>query len=190
MGGKYSIISNPLILPNTGHTGDLGDAQTPVRGGPRRSSHLDLPRDQSSKGCHTLTCWGSSSPRGPMRSSRLDLPRDPILGRPSRLDLPGDLISRRLSRLSLPGYLHPDPGTPGSQVATVLGKMNLYLFLSTVGKLAMSYKSLNSTQHWSHWRSWGCPNSSLGGPRRSSRLDLPRDPSLRGCHASTCSGIL
>ena len=44
VGGKYSIISNPLILPNTGHTGDLGDAQL-QSGGPRRSSHLDLPRD-------------------------------------------------------------------------------------------------------------------------------------------------
>ena len=44
VGGKYSIISNPLILLNTGHTGDLGDAQL-QSGGPRRSSHLDLPRD-------------------------------------------------------------------------------------------------------------------------------------------------
>ena len=91
-------------------------------------------------GHHALTCLGislrkvvtpqpvrgSSSPRGPRRSSCLDLPRDPILGRPSRLDLPRDLISRRLSRLSLPGDLHPDPGTPGSQVATVLGRMNLH----------------------------------------------------------------
>ena len=33
-------------------------------------------------------------------------------------------ISRRLSRLSLPGDLHPDPGTPGSQVATVLGRIS------------------------------------------------------------------
>ena len=47
---------------------------------------------------------------GPRRSSHLDLPRDPILRRPSCLSLPGDL--------------HPDPGTPGSQVATVLGKMS------------------------------------------------------------------
>ena len=46
------------------------------------------------------------------------------------------------------------------------------------------------TQYWSHWRSWGRPNSSPGGPRRSSRLDLPRDQSSKGCHASTCSGIL
>ena len=80
----------------------------------------------SSKGCHTSTCSGIASPRGPRRSSRLDLPRDPILGRrPSRLSLPGDSISRRLSRLSLPGDLHPDPGTPGSQVATVLGRIGL-----------------------------------------------------------------
>ena len=81
-------------------------------GGPRRSSRLDLPRDRSSKGCHASTCSGILSPRGPRRSSRLDLP--------------GDSISRRLSRLSLLGDLHPDPGTPGSQVATVLGRMNLH----------------------------------------------------------------
>ena len=48
----------------------------------------------------------------------------------------------------------------------------------------------NPTQYWSHWRSWGRPNSSLGDPRRSSRLDLPRDRSSKGCHASTCSGNL
>ena len=57
-----------------------------------------------------------------MRS--LDLPRDPILWRPTCLDLPGDSISRRLSHLSLPGDLHPDPETPGSQVATVLGRIS------------------------------------------------------------------
>ena len=107
----YSIIFNPLILPNTGHAGDLGDAQTPVQGVPG--------------GHHALTCLGislqkvvtpqpvrggSSSPRGPRRSSRLNLPRDPI--------------SRRLSCLSLPGDLHPGLGTPGSQVATFLGRIS------------------------------------------------------------------
>ena len=45
MGRKYSIISNPLILPSTGHTGDLGDAQL-QSGSPRRLSCLDLPRYQ------------------------------------------------------------------------------------------------------------------------------------------------
>ena len=95
-------------------------------GGPRRSSRLDLSRDRSLKCCHASTCSGICQFRGPRRSSCLDLPRDPILGRPSRLDLPGDSISRRLSHLSLPGDLHPDPGTPGSQVATVLGRMNLH----------------------------------------------------------------
>ena len=34
----------------------------------------------------------------------------------------------------------------------------------------MSYKPLNSTQQSSHWRSWGRPNFSPGGPRRSSRV--------------------
>ena len=56
--------------------------------------------------------------------SHLDLPRNPILGRTSSLDLSGDSISRRLSPLSLPGDLHPDLGMPGSQVATVLGRMS------------------------------------------------------------------
>ena len=37
---------------------------------------------------------------------------------------PGDSISRRLSCLSLPEDLHPDPGMPGSQVATVLGRIS------------------------------------------------------------------
>ena len=67
---------------------------------------------------------GSASPRGPRRSSRLSLPTDPILERLSHLDLPDDSISRRLSCLSLPGALHPDLGTPGSQVATVLGRIS------------------------------------------------------------------
>ena len=108
----------------------------------KRLSRLNLLGDPLVPGVpgghHALTCLGiglqkvvtpqpvrgSSSPRGPRRSSRLNLPRDPILGRPSHLDLPRDLISRRLSRLSLPGDLHPDPGTPGSQVATVLGRIS------------------------------------------------------------------
>ena len=51
LGRKYSIIPNPLILPSTGHTGDLRDAQLQSgdaqlqSGDPRRSSRLDLPRD-------------------------------------------------------------------------------------------------------------------------------------------------
>ena len=40
------------------------------------------------------------------------------------LNLPGDSISRRLSHLSLPRDLHPDPGTTGSQVPTVLGRIS------------------------------------------------------------------
>ena len=35
-----------------------------------------------------------------------------------------DSTSRRLSHLSLPGDLHPDLGTPGSQVATVLDRIS------------------------------------------------------------------
>ena len=40
------------------------------------------------------------------------------------LDLPRVLSSRRLLCLNLPGDLHPDPGMPGSQVATVLGRIS------------------------------------------------------------------
>ena len=52
----YNI--QPLILPNTDHTGDLGDAQTPVRGGPRRSSRLDLPRNLVLKRLSRLNLLG------------------------------------------------------------------------------------------------------------------------------------
>ena len=85
---------------------------------------LTCPGIWSSKGCHASTCLGIHQSRGPRRLSCFDLPRDPILRRLSHLDLPGDLISRRLSCLSLPGDLHLDPGTPGSQVATVLGRIS------------------------------------------------------------------
>ena len=77
--------------------------------GPRRSTCLDLPRVWSSKFCHT--CSGICQSRGPRMSTCLDLP--------------GNSISRRLPCLSLPGDLHPDPGMPGSQVATVLGRISL-----------------------------------------------------------------
>ena len=52
------------------------------------------------------------------------MPGDSILGRPAFLDLPGDLISSGLSLLSLPGDLHPDLEMPGSEVATVLGRIS------------------------------------------------------------------
>ena len=41
---KPTMSYNPLILPSTGHTGDLGDAQLQSRG-PRRYTCLNLPRD-------------------------------------------------------------------------------------------------------------------------------------------------
>ena len=78
----------------------------------------------SLKVCYASTCLGIHQSRGPRRSSRLDKPRDQILRRLTCLNLPRDLISRRLSRLSLSGDLYPDPGTPGSQVATVLGEIS------------------------------------------------------------------
>ena len=100
LGGKYCIISNPLILPSTGHIGDLGDAQL-QSGGPRRSSRLDLPRDLV---LERLSC--------------LNLLGDFISRRLSHLSLPEDLHPD-------PGTnLHPDPGTTGSQVSTVLGRIS------------------------------------------------------------------
>ena len=54
---------NPLILPSTGHTGDVGDAHL-QSGGPRRSSRLDLPRIWSLKCCHTSTCSGIRQSQG------------------------------------------------------------------------------------------------------------------------------
>ena len=73
-------------------------------------------------------------------------------------------------------------------------------------EILYNIRSPNPTQYWSHWRSWGCPTPVRGsqevitpqparesasprGPRRSSRLDLPRDPILRRPYASTCPGI-
>ena len=97
---------------------------TPVWGVPGGQPSLTCLGIWSLKICYASTCLGIRQSRGPRRSSCLDLPRDPILGRPTCLDLPRDSISRRLSRLSLPGDLHPDPGTPGSQVATVLGRIS------------------------------------------------------------------
>ena len=80
----------------------------------------------SLKGCHTSACSGIHQSRDPRRLTRLNLPRDPIFGRSTCLNLPRDLISKRLPCLSLPGDLHPDLGTPGSQVTTVLGRMSLH----------------------------------------------------------------
>ena len=111
---NISHLLNPLILPNTGHTGDLGDAQTPVQGIPGGHHALICLGIGLQKVVTPQPVWGSSSLRGPRR--------------PSCLDLPGDSISRRLSRLSLPGDLHPDPGMLGSQVATVLGRMSLHIY--------------------------------------------------------------
>ena len=64
----------------------------------------------SSKGCHASTCLEVCQSRSPRKSICLDLPKD--------------LVSRRLPCLSLPEDLHPDPGMPCSQIATVLGRIS------------------------------------------------------------------
>ena len=92
--------------------------------GPRRSTCLDLPWDLVLRRLSCLSLLRDPPAQGARRLTCLDLPRDPIFGRPTCLNLPGDSISRRLSCLCLPEVLHPDPGTPGSQVVTVLGRIS------------------------------------------------------------------
>ena len=115
-------LPRDLVLEKLSRLNLLGDP--PVPGVPGSQPALTCLGIWTSKRCHTSTCLGIRQFRGRRRSSRLNLPRNPILRRPTCLDLPRDSISRRLSHLSLPGDLHPDPGTPGSQVATVLGRIS------------------------------------------------------------------
>ena len=99
---------NPLILSSTSHARDLGHAklQTGVQGVQPGSACLGI---WSWGCCHASTCLGIHQSRDP-KSTCLDLPRDSI--------------SRRWSCFNLPGDLHPDLGMPGSQVATVLGRIS------------------------------------------------------------------
>ena len=92
--------------------------------GPRRSTCLDLPWDLVLRRLSCLSLLRDPPAQGARRLTCLDLPRDPIFGRPTCLNLPGDSISRRLSHLNLSGDLHPDLVMPGSQVATVLGRIS------------------------------------------------------------------
>ena len=127
------IISAPICSEQTGNELKLHPTLVTLETLGMPNSSLGVPGGRpaltclgiwSSKGCHASTCLEICQSRGPRRSSRLDLPRDLILGRPTCLNLPGDSISRRLSRLSLPGDLHPDLEMPGSEVATVLGRIS------------------------------------------------------------------
>ena len=99
--------------------------------GPRRSTCLDLPMDlvlgslsSTSAGSGSLGLLRDPPAQGARRLTCLYLPRDPIFGKPTCLDLPRDSISRRLSHLNLSVDLHLDLGMPGSQVATVLGRIS------------------------------------------------------------------
>ena len=74
---------------------------------PGRLSHFNMLRDLPVHG-----------------SQEVNMPRPAQGPNSQKSNLPRDLISRRLSCLRLPGDLHPDLGTPGSQVATVLGRIN------------------------------------------------------------------
>ena len=68
----------------------------------------------SSKGCHASTCSGICQ----SRSQEVNMPQ------PAQDPIPRDLISRKLSHFSLPGDLNPELGMPGSQVATVPGRIS------------------------------------------------------------------
>ena len=54
---------NPLILPSTSHSGDLGDTQLQP-GNPRRSTCLDLPRDLVLKKLSCLNLLGNPPVQG------------------------------------------------------------------------------------------------------------------------------
>ena len=101
----------------------------PVRGSispgvPEGKHASTYPGTQFSGDRPASTCSGIHQSTGPRRWTCLNLPRGPILRKPTCLDLPRDSISRMLSHLSLPGDLHPFPGMPCSQVATVLGRIS------------------------------------------------------------------
>ena len=54
---------NPLILPSTGHAGDLGDVQLQP-GNPRRSTCLNLPRDLVLERLSCLNLFGDPPVQG------------------------------------------------------------------------------------------------------------------------------
>ena len=143
----YNIFPflNPLILPNTGHTGDLGDTQTPVRGIPG--------------GHHALTCLGiglqkvvmpqpvrgSSSARGPRKLSASTCPGTQSSGGCHASTCPGILS---LGGCHASVYLG---------ICTLTwGRLALRLQQFWVGRTYIIYipvhsgqnKPLNSTQHW------------------------------------------
>ena len=68
------------------------------------SQEVELPWDLVLRRLSHLNLLGICQSRGPRKLTCLNFPRDSI--------------SRRQSCLSLLGDLHPDPGTPGYQVAT------------------------------------------------------------------------
>ena len=65
------LIFNPLILPSTSRTGDVGDDQLQSRG-PRRSTCLDLPRNLVLGSLSRLNLLGDLPVQG---SQEVDMPR-------------------------------------------------------------------------------------------------------------------
>ena len=67
---------NPLILPSTGHAGNLGDTQL-QSGGPRRSTCLDLPRDLVLKSLSCLNLLGDPPVQGSQKVDMLQPAQGP-----------------------------------------------------------------------------------------------------------------
>ena len=81
---KPAMSYNPLILPSTGHAGELGDAHL-QSGGPKRSTCLDLSRDLVFR---SLSCLNLLGDPPVQRPQEFDTPR-PAQGPNSReADLP------------------------------------------------------------------------------------------------------
>ena len=121
---KPAISHNPLIRPSTCFAGKLGDAQLQL-GGPRRPTCLDLPRDLVLGRLSCLNLLGNPSDQG---SQEVNMPQPAQGPNSQEADMPRparDSISSRLSCLDPHGDPHPDPGMPGSQAATILGRISV-----------------------------------------------------------------
>ena len=121
-GGLPALTCLGIQSPGGCHASACSGIHQPrVLGAQHASTCLEI---WSLRGCHTSTCSGVCW------SQRAGMPwpaQGPSSLEDDLLDLPGDSVSRRLSRFSLSGDLqdlHSDLGTPGSQIATVLGRIS------------------------------------------------------------------
>ena len=107
----------PLILPSTSHTGDLGDAQLQP-GCPGRSTHLDLPSYPVPGRLSCLSLRGDPPAWGPRWSTCLDLPRDLVPMKLSCLNLLRDPPVQGFQEVNMPlpaqGPNSPEANMPQS----------------------------------------------------------------------------